>query len=173
MEEIICLACRRGNHKKCFEDFCTCTHFDSTGLPSVDPKPEKKYGKNRKHDHELIDPQSTGRKRAAKMYPLDPNLDCDFAGTLNAGEIPGLQGIEGCGIREGSKVGSQQARHHLDYDTLNNEPDNVVRICHSCHVLIHHKNDPLKDEYYASKYGDVAARGLQRTYKKLRGHNNE
>jgi len=166
--EPICIPCRRQNHKYCTGS-CSCQHTS----PVVGLESSKKHGTNRKSDYELVDPQSTGRKRAAKQYPLDPDAECEFANRANAGAIPRLKGIDGCGKRSGSTVGRQQARHHLDYNTLNNEPDNVVRICHSCHVIIHHLNDPLKDEYYRATYGEAAARGLERTYRKLKPRKEE
>lgn len=170
-----CLACRRQNHLACLGDFCDCMHEEISNKHSDEFRPEfdrnPELAKNVKNDYALKDPQSTGRKRAAKLFPLDKERDCEFLGKTHAGAIPGLRGIDGCSIRPNSTPGKQQARHHLDYDTLNNDPDNVVRICHSCHRVIHEANDSHKDQYYAQKYGEAAARGLKRTYKKLREEN--
>lgn len=88
-----------------------------------------------KDDSALRDQQSTGRKRAAKMYPLDPEASCDWKMKKNAGG--GMFPIVGC------LNGLQQARHHgPDKNTLNNERGNVHRICHSCHNRWHTLNDP-------------------------------
>lgn len=82
----------------------------------------------------LIDQQSTGRKRAAEMYPLYPEELCEWAGKKNCGG--GATPIVGC---ENNK---QQARHHgPDKNTLNNDPGNVHRICHTCHNRWHAAND--------------------------------
>lgn len=87
-----------------------------------------------KDDSALKDQQSTGRKRAAVMYPLDPEMDCEWARQKNCGG--GSSPITGC------ISGKQQARHHgPDKNTLNNEAGNVHRICHNCHNRWHAKND--------------------------------
>lgn len=88
-----------------------------------------------KDDSALRDQQSTGRKRAAKMYPLDPEADCEWCMQKNCGggDFP----IVGC------LSGKQEARHHgPDKNTLNNEKGNVHRICHFCHNRWHTLNDP-------------------------------
>lgn len=88
-----------------------------------------------KDDSALRDQQSTGRKRAAKMYPLDPEAPCEFRMKKNCGG--GKFPIVGC------LNGMQEARHHgPDKNTLNNEKGNVHRICHFCHNRWHTMNDP-------------------------------
>jgi len=88
-----------------------------------------------KDDSALRDQQSTGRKRAAKMYPLDETMLCEWASKKNCGG--GKFPITGC------LANLQQARHHgSDKNTLNNEKGNVHRICHSCHNRWHTLNDP-------------------------------
>jgi hypothetical protein len=88
-----------------------------------------------KDDSALKDQQSTGRKRAAKMYPLDTEADCEWQMKKNCGG--GKLPIIGC------LNGKQEARHHgPDKNTLNNEKGNVHRICHFCHNRWHTLNDP-------------------------------
>ncbi|GHF92278.1 hypothetical protein [Streptomyces griseosporeus] len=88
-----------------------------------------------KDDSTLRDQQSTGRKRAARWYPLDDTKLCEWAGKKNCGG--GKHPITGC------VNNLQQARHHgPDKNTLNNEQGNVHRICHSCHNRWHTLNDP-------------------------------
>lgn len=88
-----------------------------------------------KDDSVLKDQQSTGRKRAARWYPLDENALCEWAMKKNCGG--GKFPITGCAMN------LQQARHHgPDKNTLNNEKGNVHRICHSCHNRWHTLNDP-------------------------------
>jgi hypothetical protein len=83
-----------------------------------------------KTNETLIDQQSTGRKRAAKLYPLNPEAECEWSNRRSQGG--GSHPVDGCGIRPGSNVGFQQARHHgPDKNTLNNEKGNVHRICTS------------------------------------------
>lgn len=87
-----------------------------------------------KDDSALVDQQSTGRKRAAKAYPLDETALCEWAMKKNCGG--GKNPIVGC------LAGLQQARHHgPDKNTLNNEKGNVHRICHTCHNRWHTLND--------------------------------
>lgn len=91
-----------------------------------------------KRDSQLKDQQSTGRKRAAKKYPLHPDSACEWQGMANCGG--GAFPILGC------LSGKQEARHHgPDKSTSNNELGNVHRICHYCHNRWHVLNDPGYD----------------------------
>jgi hypothetical protein len=38
-----------------------------------------------------------------------------------------------CGLEKNSRI------HHVDHNPLNNAPDNLVRMCHACHIT-HHKH---------------------------------
>lgn len=88
-----------------------------------------------KDDSVLRDQQSTGRKRAAKMYPLNSDADCEWRMQKNCGG--GQMPIIGC------LSGKQTDRHHgPDKNTLNNERGNVHRICSYCHNRWHTLNDP-------------------------------
>ena len=81
------------------------------------------------------DPLSTGRKRAAQMYPIAPGQVCEWAGLKRAGG--GVVPIIGCIGRPASD------RHHgPDKNTMNNAPGNVHRICDHCHNTWHALNDP-------------------------------
>ena len=87
-----------------------------------------------KRSANLKDQQSTGRKRAARLFPLDPESPCEWAGSSNCGG--GTNPITGC------LSGKQQARHHGPIkDTTINDEGNVHRICHYCHNRWHAKND--------------------------------
>ena len=88
-----------------------------------------------KDDSALIDQQSTGRKRAARAYPMDAEAECEWRmkQSCGGGNFP----ITGC------LSGKQEARHHgPDKNTLNNDLGNVHRICHFCHNRWHTLNDP-------------------------------
>lgn len=94
--------------------------------------------RTRGRESNLKDQQSTGRKRAAELYPLDRERECEWRGRVNCGggEVP----ILGC------ISGTQAARHHgPDKTVSNNNEGNVHRICHYCHNRWHAKNDPLYD----------------------------
>jgi len=81
------------------------------------------------------DPISTGRKRAAEMYPIHPGMVCEWAGLKRAGG--GVSPIVGCVGRPASD------RHHgPDKNTMNNAPGNLHRICDHCHNTWHALNDP-------------------------------
>lgn len=156
-----CLRCARGHHGSCRQP-CTCSHsLDTKTVTSTTTTdddrtsgaPEQRQRRN-KPDNALKDQQSTGRKRAAKLYPLDREALCEWAFSNSAG---GGITIKGCGLRDDAVLGLQQSRHHgPDYNTLNNEPGNVHRICHSCHNTWHAANDPHKDQRYLELYGDRA-----------------
>ena len=92
-----------------------------------------------KQDVDIKDGSSTGRKRAAKLYPLEPNRPCEWRNLKYAGG--GLYPIYGC------EEGLQQHRHHHDKDTLNNVPENVSRICTACHNTTHNNNDAFYRQY--------------------------
>jgi len=86
-----------------------------------------------KSDNDILDPKSTGRKRAAKLYPLDREAPCEWRGLKFAG---GNKPIVGCAN------GLQRQRHHgPNKDTLDNAKGNVHRICDDCHARWHTLND--------------------------------
>lgn len=171
-----CSPCLRRIHNKCHKDNCSCEckgKVDGKRLLS-----EQEYaddanisiGRNRKSDHFLKDQQSTGRKRAAKLYPLDRSAPCEWA---NQKEVGGGITIDGCGVRRNTNPGLQQSRHHgPDYSTLNNAPDNVHRICHSCHNTWHSINDPNKDLNYLQRYGHKASKGIASKSKVIKDGSN-
>lgn len=165
----VCLSCLRGFHGTCRGGVCSCGHSisETTSVITAETATDKDESderesslsesdggsKTRRHkrDAALKDQQSTGRKRAAKLYPLDREAACEWANKPAAG---GGIDIPGCGVRVNTTPGLQQARHHgPDYNTLNNDPGNVHRICHSCHNSWHLINDPTKDESYLKLYG--------------------
>jgi hypothetical protein len=122
---VTCFSCGRGFHAECDESPCCCS------LVNVTPDDDEVW---QKEDKDIIDPKSTGRKRAAKLYPLDAEGSCEWQGLLQAGG--GFKPIIGC------LQGSQQNRHHgPDKDTLNNNKGNVHRICTRCHNRWHASND--------------------------------
>jgi hypothetical protein len=87
----------------------------------------------------LSDSQSSGRKEAAKKYPLEATKPCEWQGLANCGggDYPILGCVEG---------GFQQARHHgPDKNVSSNFEGNVHRICHYCHYRWHAKNDKTYD----------------------------
>lgn len=143
-----CLACGRGFHKecsKCRKDKChpedLTTSPNEIETNNEHHEDEKKASpKSRKSAREnLKDPKSTGRKRAAQLYPINPADPCEWRGLRNCGG--GRRPIIGC------LDGNQKHRHHGPVkETTRNEQGNVHRICTSCHVHWHELNDLVYNE---------------------------
>jgi hypothetical protein len=134
-----CISCGRGFHFEC-----------ETGCESCHLTEEQKFRELRsvpnsggvvKEPEDVKDRHSTGRKRAAELYPIIKHRACEWQGKKNCGGgIP----IVGC------INGLQRARHHGPIkDTLENSPGNVHRICHTCHNRWHTIND---DKYVEAEW---------------------
>jgi hypothetical protein len=157
-----CLGCRGGFHNECelawddnFTEICCCggdVKFDANGNVKVVGNDQSETG-NKEVDNGYIedgyessksladykDPLSTGRKRAAEMYPITAGMVCEWAGLAKAGG--GIHPIVGCIGRPASD------RHHgPDKNTMNNAPTNLHRICDHCHNTWHALNDPAYGE---------------------------
>jgi hypothetical protein len=155
-----CEYCAMGLHKSCTEtESCGCNHQYQQTESALSPTKledgeleshedsEGRYtsrsssgisNRSGKREALLKDQQSTGRKRAAKLYPIDRTAPCEWRGKANCGggEYP----ILGCAN------GLQTDRHHgPDKSVVNNEQGNVHRICKYCHNRWHAKNDPGYD----------------------------
>ncbi len=105
-------------------------------------RPGRTVGRNGnssgRRDAVLKDQQSTGRKRAFRLYPLNRESPCEWQASANCGG--GLKPILGC------ILGKQEARHHgPDKSVSNNEEGNVHRICHACHNRWHAANNAEYD----------------------------
>lgn len=105
----------------------------SIGRPLLDPK-------------DITDITSTGRKRAAALYPIMEGMLCEWAELASAGG--GVQPIVGCrgntisATKHGANAGH---RHHgPNKNTIDNGPLNVHRICTWCHNRWH----ALNNKYY-------------------------
>jgi hypothetical protein len=83
---------------------------------------------------EMKDPVSTGRKRAAVMYPIKPGQVCEWAFRKNCGGGPIR--IIGCAGRPAVNL-----HHGIDKSTLNNDRENMSIICTYCHNRFHAAND--------------------------------
>lgn len=139
----VCLPCGRGFHlecRKCKKGKCHKEKEIDHG-PSENVYAESNDSPQRRKSarENLRDPKSTGRKRAARLYPLDRGAPCEWRGLRNCGG--GLRPIIGC------LDGNQQHRHHGPVkETTRNELGNVHRICDDCHVHWHELNDLIYDE---------------------------
>lgn len=130
-----CSPCVLELHNECYNYHTICNCWANSRSASISSDSENKRGGPAKQDEEVTDPKSTGRKRAAVLYPIEEGMVCEWAGLKFAGG--GEHPIIGC---NGNLVAS---RHHgPNKDTLRNEPGNVHRICHHCHNRWHAANDP-------------------------------
>jgi len=117
----------------CNPDFVEEGDSDDFVLTLDDPTEEKV----------MKDPVSTGRKRAAKMYPIEGGKVCDWAWRKNCGG--GIEPIIGCTGRPASHI-----HHGPDKSTLNNEQSNISLVCEFCHNRWHVAND----KYYGTRPAD-------------------
>lgn len=135
-----CPPCGRGFHDECEVGCISChPNLDSLAQSITRLGNRGEIGQPTKNPEDVRDRHSTGRKRAAQLYPLFRNQACEWQGKKNCGG--GKNPIVGC------SKGLQQHRHHGPLkDTLRNEPGNVHRICNPCHTHWHATNDTTYDE---------------------------
>jgi hypothetical protein len=160
-----CLECARQLYEECELDKCDCL-YHSPVLPII---PQERKGKESHYDKnkEFKDAASTGRHRAALLYPYI----CDSCGHTKSQHADGTEactkevcdcslykwspcewrntGNNGGGrnptIGCGDGIGTD--RHHGPIkDPLRNELGNVHRICSKCHQRWHMLNDNYYDE---------------------------
>lgn len=135
-----CISCGRGFHDEC-HDCQTCHGIiedQVNNLATVGNAYQPRQGSRELPDHLVTDIYSTGRKRAARDFPLNRMAPCEWRGLKNVG---GGMPIVGC------VNGYQQDRHHgPDKTTTNNDPSNVHRICKKCHKRWHYTNDAVYDQ---------------------------
>jgi len=96
-------------------------------------------GAKQKSGDQMKDVLSTGRKRAAVLYAIQPGQLCDWRWQKGCGG--GIVPIIGCSGRPTTNI-----HHGPDKSTINNRPDNISSICAYCHNLWHAKNDPFYGE---------------------------
>lgn len=154
-----CWSCVCGLHEECFElkptedEHYRCCCF---GKPTDSDEGNfvREVGRPVAEAHEIVDVLSTGRKRAAMLYPIFEGMTCEWAGLKNAGG--GVVPIIGCNgnLLSPKKGGDSEqgyvqgdAHHGPDKNTLANQPGNVHRICAYCHHRWHAAND----KFYGSR----------------------
>ena len=148
-----CWKCVPGWHAECLEpgpEHCCCwgTH-ESLGTMAVVPLDTRTI---EKAGEDMKDVLSTGRKRAARDFPIPSveagGMQCEFAWLANAGggvhPIVGCRGTFIADIKEATgDFVPGNAHHGPDKSVLNNNVGNVHRICPSCHNRWHALNDPM------------------------------
>lgn len=137
-ESLPCIYCSAEDHLLCSNpdidnQLCCCST-----LTELETVPQISTG-NIKGPDAITDVQSTGRKRAALLYPITEGMICEWAKLKYAGG--GVVPIIGC-------LGNVATdRHHgPDKNTLNNREENVHRICSFCHNYWHARNDEFYGE---------------------------
>jgi len=149
-----CTACGRGFHDEC-DTGCQNCHVDYRQLAKSISTIGGERGAPTKDPENVKDVLSTGRKRAAKLYPIFKGKPCEWQGLKNCG---GGTPIVGC------INGIQTDRHHGPVKLpLRNEPGNVHRICSHCHNRWHAVNDPIynEEEYDKTKHEPEPATELE------------
>jgi hypothetical protein len=134
---VICIACQNGYYAECYkpdEDGIACGYKEQVAITV-----ERERGGQIKSPEDITDVQSTGRKRAAIMYPINEGDICGWAGLLSAGG--GVNAIIGCVNNLATNI-----HHGPDKNTLNNKQENVHRICAYCHNYWHARNDEFYGE---------------------------
>lgn len=148
MDSKYCLDCAQGFHEDCelAEEGCCCGGTESNENGTLVSGNDKLSTGLRdglawaKSDSSIRDRKSTGRKRAAKLFPIDPNSPCEWRSLLFAGG--GLFPILGC------LEGNMKHRHHGPIlATTANVEGNVHRICDPCHRVWHVANDAFVRGY--------------------------
>jgi hypothetical protein len=144
-----CTPCGRGFHHEC---------LTKKGCRKCHPKDKEEVvvvvagTTSRKSKLDLKDEKSTGRKRAAQLYPITKGDPCEWRGRKNCGG--GRRPIVGC------VNGIQVDRHHGPVKkTTRNEEGNVHRLCKDCHNHWHELNDLIynEQEYNNLPHDPVAA----------------
>lgn len=173
--EGVCPACSAGQHAECYTPeyqsktaisnsgfefevwrIECCCHKESEAARIEPSKPVSLRDAilgGYKADEDVKNSQWTGRKRAAALYPIEEGSICEWANLAYAGG--GVEPVVGCRgnkitakrrdeVPEGYSSGS--IHHGPDKDTMNNNPENVHRVCQTCHNRWHSLNDPYYGE---------------------------
>lgn len=162
----VCLACKAGYHDECQEmwdgvlsddAFCCCGGmFSLEGnkaiLDNVEEEIEAYFEgyTGSKPLEEYADPISTGRKEAAKKFPIKPGMVCEWAWLRYAGG--GVQPIIGCPGHPAEAI-----HHGPDKNTMHNVEGNIHRICAECHNRWHAANDDFYGERPMTSDGKIDA----------------
>lgn len=162
----VCLACKASFHDECEDmwngvlaenSFCCCEglfSLDGNGRSISDVEEDieayfEGYTGSKALD-EYADPISTGRKEAAKKFPINPGMVCEWAWLRYAGG--GVEPIIGCPGHPAEAI-----HHGPDKNTMRNVEGNIHRICAECHNRWHAANDKHYGERPTTPDGGVDA----------------
>ncbi len=161
-----CLACKATFHDECQEmwagnladsDFCCCggdfsLEGDKAPVEAIEKELEAYFDgySGSKELNDYADPISTGRKEAAKKFPIKAGMVCEWSWLRYAGG--GIESIMGCPGHPAEAI-----HHGPDKNTMRNVEDNVHRICAECHNRWHGANDKYYGERPMTPDGRVDA----------------
>jgi hypothetical protein len=166
-KKAVCLACKAGFHDECQDmwddrlasnQFCCCEGLfnieGNTAYENFDEPEELEayfdgYTGSKNLDS-YSDPISTGRKEAAKKFPIKPGMVCEWAWLRYAGG--GIEPIIGCPGHPAEAI-----HHGPDKNTMRNVEGNIHRICAECHNRWHAANDPYYGERPTTPDGKIDA----------------
>lgn len=148
-----CIDCGRGFHEDCDTNCEDCHPVIEEEVAIVESLSYK-------------DPKSTGRKEAAKLYPIicrtcslpttrinreSGQCECGPSRTTDPCEWQGKKNCGGGSVPiTGCADGTQVDRHHGPIKSpIRNHVGNVHRLCSKCHQRWHTLNDPGYDEQAA------------------------
>lgn len=150
IELAVCLPCKVELHEECLAPSqlvsgrWTCCCGDQADKP--DEVFGTEVGRPVSKPGDIDDVLSTGRKRAAMLYPIFEGMVCEWAGLAAAGG--GIKPIVGCRGNVLVEERGKYSRHHgPDKNVLENGPHNVHRICPTCHNRWH----ALNNEFYGTR----------------------
>jgi len=132
-----CFNCGRGFHEECLTKCKKCHPVAISSAGKI--LTGQGRGAPLKSPEDMKDLESTGRKRAAMMWPLSRGAFCEWQGKKNCGG--GKQTIVGC--IDGKQV---NIHHGPIKNTTRNNRENVHKICSPCHNRWHALNDEIYDE---------------------------
>jgi hypothetical protein len=154
-----CWPCIAGLHEECYDPQMIEENAIEAGIEgewttcccSINREPDAAafvgaVGRPMLDPDQITDPKSTGRKRAAMLYPIYEGMECEWAWLRYAGggvvPVVGCRGNTITDKKGGDDENKQGDRHHgPSKATINNAPDNVHRICSVCHTHWHVAND--------------------------------
>jgi hypothetical protein len=132
------MPCVVGYHSECWHPegtACCCKELLTQKFEEA-----KERGGQVKSADSVTDIESTGRKRAAAIAPIEEGMPCEWRNLKFAGG--GVVPIMGC------MAGIAKDRHHgPNKSTLANHLGNLHRICSHCHNRWH----TLNDAYYGDR----------------------
>ncbi len=176
-----CMSCKLGYHDECMapvslkandEQLLACCCLDSWEQErAVKKAGGNPVGRPPSDAEDITDNLSAGRHRAQRLAPIFPGMLCEWAGLRYAGG--GIVPIVGCNNNRIADVKRNadlpegidkrgELHHGPDKNTLNNGPNNLHRVCASCHKHWHALNDryyegerPSADEQWLPVGGEV------------------